>query len=300
MGQTTTNRFHTADFASLLASLLQIISSILAIIDYRFKDAKPFGDFSLLTLAIWGSGLASLIAVLLFVFRRNFPSIARRRWVMAIMVFSPLLFSLFLGISLGQLKNKIFVYPESMENLPFILLQSFGFEGDYEGWHHTDPENNVVREISIEFDEAASHKGAGYLRLRVNLPGIVKGETIKFEQSATVSLSNINTIPLTQAVTAYVRVEPNDQSIENKFFAELQITSQSEINNVFSTKARYQLSPGNWTPLALTRPSSIFTGDLTYHVPNNPNTITLMIWSEKPFTGTISIDNISFYFIERP
>lgn len=195
-------------------------------------------------------------------------------------------------------RETIVVYPAEMENTPFLLLRSYGFEGSREGWEVSKQAAPVLGTL-IDGQTGEAFEGKSFLRLRVDLPGS-QHSTVFLTETVYLWNSDSRINSLTEGVVAYIKIFPSERTEDNEFRVEIQVRAGKDTKYYWS-KTQYELVTGKWQPIVWTKPSFLApeNGENIYY-PRNIDTIIIMIWSEKPFKGHIGIDNISFYLIRRP
>jgi len=204
----------------------------------------------------------------------------------------------FSGTLFGERRPlSIVVEPKGADEMPFLLLKSFGFEGALGGWMVV--QDGAPTNVSLENQEDAAFEGSGFLRLRTSLPGTEQESSIPFSRTVTLRYWDPQLMWFVDGVVAYIKVNPSDQTIENRFYAEIQVHATWENQHIWS-KTRYPLTPGVWTPVVWTKPTWLTSGDERLYFPNNVDAVYIMIWSEKPYTGRIGIDSVNLYIIKRP
>lgn len=285
---------------TLTATAVQGIVAAIALIDYVYlKTSEIVGSEAIDWIIIAGFAGTSAIALVLMALRQKRLSNFQKellRWVFALGLVASVMYSIMYFSE--RRRDTIIVYPVEMENMPFLLLRSYGFEGNREGWEVSKQAAPVLN-TTIDGQTGEAFEGKSFLRLRVDLPGS-QHSTVLYTETITLWNSDYRMNNLTEGVVAYIKIFPSEQTEDNEFRAEIQVRSGKD-GKYYWSKTQYELVTGKWQPIVWTRPSFLApeNGE-NIHYPRNIDSVTIMIWSEKPFKGHIGIDNISYYLIRRP
>ncbi len=203
---------------------------------------------------------------------------------------------LFGGIWFGDVSHSSIVVKGGVAAAmsPFWQLQEFTYDDGVQGWELD--ENCSQAQISSATVSDA-YQGTGVLKLSVKLPGRAADEAIKLDQMVCIRYvpTDAGTLNMTDGIIGYAKI--NSNTTDNSFNAEFQVRSVGD--ETYWAKARYPLIPGQWIPLVWTKPSWLSSDKNSMFFPNKPDGVWLMIWSDKPYTGDIYVDEMAFYMIAR-
>lgn len=281
------------------ATALQGITALFAIIDYVTERASGLiGSTNVDLIILFGSSVAAVMAMILWRFRSQRLSVQQQRMTIVVFVLGVSLLLFFGGLWIGERRGgAVTVTGVGLEDTPFLSLRTFGFNGSLEGWQSDD--GCAPSTMSIEASVEEAFRGSGYLRMRSELSGFEVGEVITLEQVACLVYEDQDLLGLVEGLTAYVKIVPSEQTVDNTFYAEFQVRAQQGDTPIWA-KTRYEVSPGEWTPIVWTLPTWLTVEGKDYLFPHNPNGIWIIIWSEKPFIGQLEVDEINFYRLDRP
>jgi len=294
----------TESVVIIVATILQGIVAAAAIVDYFTERLSTWlGQVKVFQWIIIGSFTTAIILGYLLYTKGNRLTTTQNIFGKVIAALAICLALFFWGLLIGESKNIVTYSPVGENDLPFYLHRNFDFEAGFDGWSLSDAAADGT--ITIEHQEGEAYKGTGFVRVKTSFPGsdTLKHDTILLTDGVALTYNTYKWIGLTEVVVGYIKILPTEQTIDNKFYAEIQVSADSETDEYW-VLTRYSVDPGKWQPIVWLKPTSAlrYSSDRedldSIFYSGDQNFVSVFVWSEKPYVGSIYFDDLNFYLIK--